>query len=145
MKSRLEEAHERQRQARLEEFRQRLDALVRQEKYPEALALLQETAQEFPEEIGNLQAEREKLEKLQSLGQGYAEAQQAIAARHYDHAVSLLMGIINQDVNYKDASRLLVRVCIAIGASDGNFDQSERAVCHTICNELGLNPADFEL
>ncbi|WP_455233144.1 tellurite resistance TerB family protein [Geopseudomonas aromaticivorans] len=42
-------------------------------------------------------------------------------------------------------SRLLVRVCIAIGASDGNFDESERAVARLICNELGLNPADFEL
>lgn len=44
-----------------------------------------------------------------------------------------------------DAARLLVRVCIAIGSSDGNFDQSERAVCRMICNELGLNPADFDL
>lgn len=45
----------------------------------------------------------------------------------------------------EDAARLLVRVCIAIGSSDGNFDESERAVCRTICNELGLNPADFDL
>lgn len=52
---------------------------------------------------------------------------------------------INKIRKKEDASRLLVRVCIAIGASDGNFDQSERAVCRTICNELGLNPADFEL
>ena len=52
---------------------------------------------------------------------------------------------INKIRKQEDASRLLVRVCIAIGASGGNFDQSERAVCHTICNELGLNPADFEL
>lgn len=47
--------------------------------------------------------------------------------------------------NKPDAARLLVRVCIAIGSSDGNFDDSERAVCSTICNELGLNPADFDL
>jgi tellurite resistance protein TerB len=44
-----------------------------------------------------------------------------------------------------DAARLLVRVCCAIGSSDGNFDDSERAMCRIICNELGLNPADFEL
>lgn len=44
-----------------------------------------------------------------------------------------------------DAARLLVRVCCAIGAADGAFDESERAVCRTICNELGLNPGDFDL
>jgi tellurite resistance protein TerB len=44
-----------------------------------------------------------------------------------------------------DAARLLVRVCRAIGSADGDFDESERAVCRTICTELDLNPADFEL
>ena len=44
-----------------------------------------------------------------------------------------------------DAARLLVRVCCAIGSSDGNFDDGEKSVCRGICNELGLNPADFEL
>ncbi|UFH50802.1 tellurite resistance TerB family protein [Pseudomonas sp. KNUC1026] len=43
------------------------------------------------------------------------------------------------------AARLLVRVACAIGASDGHFDQHERAACRLICLELGLNPADFEL
>ncbi|HGN1512324.1 tellurite resistance TerB family protein [Pseudomonas sp.] len=42
-------------------------------------------------------------------------------------------------------ARLLVRVCIAIGNSDGNFDDKEKAACRLICLELGLNPADFEL
>ncbi len=44
-----------------------------------------------------------------------------------------------------DAARLLVRVAIAIGSSDGNFDDSERAVCRMICNELGLAPVEFDL
>lgn len=44
-----------------------------------------------------------------------------------------------------DAARMLVRICIAIGSSDGNFDESERSVCRMICNELGLAPADFDL
>jgi tellurite resistance protein TerB len=43
------------------------------------------------------------------------------------------------------ASRLLVRVACAIGASDGNFDDKEKAACRQICLELSLNPADFEL
>ena len=45
----------------------------------------------------------------------------------------------------EDAGRLLVRVCCAIGGSDGSFDEKEQAVCRTICTELGLNPADFDL
>jgi len=47
--------------------------------------------------------------------------------------------------NKPDAARMLVRVCIAIGSSDGNFDEKERGVCRLICNELGLDPADFDL
>lgn len=44
-----------------------------------------------------------------------------------------------------DAARLLVRVCCAIGSSDGNFDDSEKAVCRTICTELNVPAADFGL
>ena len=42
-------------------------------------------------------------------------------------------------------ARLMVRVCCAIGAADGNFDDQEKSVVRTICNELGLNPKDFDL
>ena len=44
-----------------------------------------------------------------------------------------------------EQARVMVRVACAIGASDGNFDQKERAVVRDICVELGLNPADFDL
>lgn len=44
-----------------------------------------------------------------------------------------------------EQARLLVRVCIAIGASDGNFDDNEKAVCKLLCAELGLPPTDFDL
>jgi tellurite resistance protein TerB len=44
-----------------------------------------------------------------------------------------------------EQARIMVRVACAIGASDGNFDQSERAVVREICVELGLNPSDFDL
>lgn len=44
-----------------------------------------------------------------------------------------------------DQARLLVRVCCAIGSSDGDFDDKEKAAVRKICNELGLNPADFDL
>jgi tellurite resistance protein TerB len=39
----------------------------------------------------------------------------------------------------------MVRVCCAIGAADGNFDNDEKAVVSKICTELGLNPKDFDL
>lgn len=45
----------------------------------------------------------------------------------------------------KPQAQLVVRVCCAIGASDGDFDQKERAVVRKMCSELGLDPADFEL
>ena len=44
-----------------------------------------------------------------------------------------------------EASRLLVRMVIAIGAADGNFDPEEQAIAARIAKELNLNPAEFEL
>lgn len=43
------------------------------------------------------------------------------------------------------ADRLLVRVCCAIGAADGDFDAHERAAVAQICTELGLSPSEFDL
>ncbi len=43
------------------------------------------------------------------------------------------------------ADRLLVRVCCAIGAADGDFDADEKAAVVSICKELGLDPAEFDL
>ncbi len=45
----------------------------------------------------------------------------------------------------EDAARLMVRVCCAVGSADGHFDESEKAACRSICQELRLNPADFDL
>ncbi len=44
-----------------------------------------------------------------------------------------------------EAARLLIRMIIAIAASDGNFDVSEKTVAAKIARELGLNPGEFEL
>lgn len=45
----------------------------------------------------------------------------------------------------QEQSKFLIRMIVAIGAADGDFDKDEKAVVRTICLELGLNPADFEL
>jgi len=42
-------------------------------------------------------------------------------------------------------ARLIVRICIAIGASDGDFDDGEKQVVRKVCHELQLNAAEFEL
>lgn len=42
-------------------------------------------------------------------------------------------------------ARLLVRVCCAVGASDGHFDATEQEAARKICRELGLPPGDFNL
>ena len=44
-----------------------------------------------------------------------------------------------------DASRLLVRMIIAIASSDGNFDNHEKNIAAKIAKELGINPSEFEL
>ena len=44
-----------------------------------------------------------------------------------------------------DASRLIMRLIIAIAGADGNFDDSEKRVARKIAMEINLNPAEFEL
>ncbi|HEY6528287.1 MAG TPA: tellurite resistance TerB family protein [Cellvibrionaceae bacterium] len=43
------------------------------------------------------------------------------------------------------ASKLMIRVCCIIGASDGDFDAAEKAVVSLICRELGISEAEFDL
>ncbi len=43
------------------------------------------------------------------------------------------------------ASRLIMRLVIAIGAADGDFDDYEKAMARRIASELGLSAAEFEL
>lgn len=42
-------------------------------------------------------------------------------------------------------SRLIIRLVIAIGSADGDFDQDEQRIAARICRELGIDPAEFEL
>jgi tellurite resistance protein TerB len=44
-----------------------------------------------------------------------------------------------------EASRLLVRMIIAIASSDGIFDGDEKKVAVKIAKELALDPSEFEL
>ncbi|MDD5578289.1 MAG: tellurite resistance TerB family protein [Methylobacter sp.] len=44
-----------------------------------------------------------------------------------------------------EASRLLIRMIIAIASADGNFDAAEKKVAVKIAKELAINPSEFEL
>ena len=65
----------------------------------------------------------------------------------FDRAVadaSMLQSISKLKAKPSEA-RLLVRICIAIGAADGDFDPAERAAVIKICETLDLAPEDFDL
>jgi len=55
------------------------------------------------------------------------------------------MKIVGRLRNNPGAARTMVRVCCIIGASDGNFDEGEKAVVRAICGELGLTASEFGL
>jgi len=57
---------------------------------------------------------------------------------------SALQAVVKVKNNEAEA-KLMVRVCCAIGAADGSFDDQEKAIVRKICAELGLNPKDFDL
>lgn len=65
----------------------------------------------------------------------------------FDHQLGQAeaLKVIGKIKNDPGAARILVRVACSIGASDGTFDDKEKAACRLICAELGLNPADFDL
>ena len=44
-----------------------------------------------------------------------------------------------------DAARLMVRVCCAIGNSDGSFDEKEKQVVREVCKDLDLPASDFPI
>ena len=47
------------------------------------------------------------IHKAQSLAQNYADAQKAFSRKNYEKAISLLRGIVVENADYKDATRLM--------------------------------------
>lgn len=73
--------------------------------------------------------------------------QDYVTQLEFDHDIGeakALQALGNMKSN-DSAARLLMRMIIAIAASDGNFDDNEKRVAAKIAVELGLNPAEFEL
>lgn len=100
-------------------------------------------------------AEKEKMvgfvrhsEALKSYDPGVVvdTFQKYIGKLEFDFAIGKIEALrVISAIKKPEERRLLVRVCCAIGGSDGNFDASERQVVREICQELALNPADFDL
>ena len=69
----------------------------------------------------------------------------AVEKFEFDHDVGTAEALrtIGKVKSDPAASRLLVRVCCAIGGADGDFDADEKAVVRKICQELGLPPDEF--
>ena len=63
----------------------------------------------------------------------------------YDIGMAECLKVIGAIRKDPGAARLLVRVCCAIGAADGNFDADEKRMVAAICGELGLQPSEFGL
>jgi tellurite resistance protein TerB len=53
--------------------------------------------------------------------------------------------IISKFSSKNDMGRVIVGVCCAIGAADGDFDEQEKGAVRDICKALGLNPGEFNV
>ena len=72
--------------------------------------------------------------------------QKYIGKIEFDLAIGKIEALrVISKIKKPEEARLLVRVCCAIGSADGQFDDDERKVVREICQELGLNPGDFDL
>ncbi|MGC5326398.1 tellurite resistance TerB family protein [Brevibacillus sp. SYSU BS000544] len=65
----------------------------------------------------------------------------------FDHGVGKAeaLKVIGKFKDNSEVARVIVSVCCAIGAADGDFDSKEKEVVRDICRTLNLNPADFQL
>jgi tellurite resistance protein len=59
-----------------------------------------------------------------------------------DRGVGQAMATIAKLAGKPHASRVLVRACIVIGKSDGDFCQTEVEMIDSICSVLGIDPND---
>lgn len=55
------------------------------------------------------------------------------------------MKLISRMSGKKEEAQLMLRVAIAIGKSDGDFDPEEQACAREICLALDLTPSDYDL
>lgn len=70
-----------------------------------------------------------------------------VSGFEFDYTVGKMEALkaIGKLKNNPEAARVLISVCCAIGAADGDFDEKEKIVVREICQTVHLNPGDFQL
>jgi tellurite resistance protein TerB len=65
----------------------------------------------------------------------------------FDHTIGVgeVMTAVAKFKGKPAEAQLIVRVCIAVSASDGTFDANERSMVRRLCQELDLDPQVFDL
>jgi len=65
----------------------------------------------------------------------------------FDHTIGVgeVMTAVAKFKGKPAEAQLVVRVCIAVSASDGTFDENERGMVRRLCQELDLDPQVFDL
>ena len=109
VQKKLVEVQTRQRENQLETLRTQARFLAKTEKFEEALSAWQQYLALEPEDPKEAQREIASVQQAQMLAKAYSEAQKAYAQRNYDETIGLLKEVIDQDVDYKDASLLLAQ------------------------------------
>lgn len=107
VETKLREVRANQREAKLIELKAQARGLTRAERFDGALSAWEAYLALDPADRETVQVEIGQVKSAQALARSYADAEKAFAKRHYDQAVNLLKGIVNQDENYRDASYLL--------------------------------------
>ena len=98
-----------QRESQLKMLCSQARALVKAEKFDEAISVWQQYLSLQPGDPEMAQAEIKMAQTAQILARTYAHAQQEYAKGNYEKTIGLLKEVIDQDVNYKNASLLLAQ------------------------------------
>lgn len=89
--------------------RSQASLLEKDEKWDEALKIWHEQLAREPEDYLAIEAEIERIQRMQELASMYDEARGAMSQQDYDLAIKLLKDIIARDETYKDVLSLLMR------------------------------------
>ena len=107
IQNKVKEIHIRQRESQLNTLRTQAKSMQQAERFDEALSAWQAYLALEPDDRETAQAQIGLVAKAQELAKSYAAAQNEYAKKNYDRAIGLLKGIIIENADYKDASRLM--------------------------------------
>jgi len=65
----------------------------------------------------------------------------------FDHTIGVgeVLNVVGKFKSKPAEAQLIVRVCIAVSAADGTFDENERSTVRKLCQSLDLDPQSFDL